>query len=108
MKRPNEVVKANANRGSVLLRQPKAEDGEVATKEAQEKQDHDERVKSAGQVERPSEAEQDADRHAEEIKGQGSLPADPFSQRWDRQAAQDGPQRQQAHTEGRHAHSLRL
>lgn len=77
--RSSEGKRGGTNRGSVLLRQPKAEDSEIATKEGQEKQDREKGTKSAGQVERPAKAEQDADRHAEEVKGQTSLSANPFA-----------------------------
>src|ERR1035438_5529915 len=53
----------------VLLRQPQAEDGEVAAKEAQKEQHRDEGMESVRQVERPTEAQQDAGRHADEVKG---------------------------------------
>src|SRR5664279_2030205 len=88
--RSGERKRGRAHRGSVLLRQPETEDGEVAAKEAQKEQHRDEGMESLRQVKRPTKTKQDADRHPEKVEGQGALAAKAFGQWRDRQAAQNG------------------
>src|SRR6267143_2223040 len=89
-------------RASRTVRQPKAEEREVAAEETEHEEDRHEWREAVGQVKRPAETGGNGCRHADEVNRECFAASNLLRHRWHSQAAEDRADREEARGDRRH------